>query len=125
MGKRNDTGYKVITIYDGEADAADAFADVILFKIPRYAYRKVLKMDMIGSMSMSTVEAIVDATSKLSFRNTAKGFGKTTNLGISHQTAWNVTQKLSPIYACGYETKLRRLILIYNVFYNHSNQSQH
>ena len=33
MGKRNDTEYKVVTIYDGEADAADAFADVILFKI--------------------------------------------------------------------------------------------
>lgn len=58
-----------------------------------YLLNEALKMDMIGSMSMSTVEAIVDATTKLSFRNTAKELGKTTNLGISHQTAWNVTQK--------------------------------
>jgi len=58
-----------------------------------YLLNEALKMDMIGSMSMRTVEAIVDATTKLSFRNTAKELGKTTNLGISHQTAWNVTQK--------------------------------
>ena len=58
-----------------------------------YLLNEVLKMDMIGSMSMSTVEAIVDATTKLSFRNTAKELDRTTNLGISHQTAWNVTQK--------------------------------
>jgi hypothetical protein len=50
-------------------------------------------MDMIGSMSMSAVEAIVDGTTKLSFRNTAKELDRTTKMEISHQTAWNVTQK--------------------------------
>ena len=58
-----------------------------------YLLNEVLKMDMIGSMSMSAVEAIIDGTTKLSFRNTAKELDRTTKLGISHQTAWNVTQK--------------------------------
>lgn len=61
----------------------------------RYTYllNEVLKMDMIGSMSMSAVEAIVDGTTKLSFRNASKELGRTSKLNISHQTAWNVTQK--------------------------------
>ena len=58
-----------------------------------YLLNDVLKMDMIGSMSMSAVEAIVDGTTKLSFRNTSKELGRTSKLNISHQTAWNVTQK--------------------------------
>ena len=58
-----------------------------------YLLNEVLKMDMIGSMSMSAVEAIVDGTTKLSFRNTAKELDRTTKMEISHQTAWNVTQK--------------------------------
>ncbi len=58
-----------------------------------YLLNEVLKMDMIGSMSMSAVEAIVSGTSKLSFRNTSKELGRTSKLNISHQTAWNVTQK--------------------------------
>lgn len=58
-----------------------------------YLLNEVLRMDMIGSMSMSSVEAIISGTTKLSFRNTSKELGKTSKLNISHQTAWNVTQK--------------------------------
>ena len=56
-----------------------------------YLLNEVLKMDMIGSMSMSAEDAIVDGTTKLSFRNTSKELGRTSKLNISHQTAWNIT----------------------------------
>ena len=40
---------------------------------------------------MSAEDAIVDGTTKLSFRNTSKELGRTSKLNISHQTAWNIT----------------------------------
>ena len=33
MGKKRHTRYKVITYFDGEAEAADVFADIIDFQI--------------------------------------------------------------------------------------------
>ena len=33
MGRKTDTEIKVLTFYDGDTEAADAFADVIRYKI--------------------------------------------------------------------------------------------
>ena len=40
MGKKRHTRYKVITYFDGEADAADVFAEIIEFRLREKNRRK-------------------------------------------------------------------------------------
>ena len=51
MGKKRHTRYKVITYFDGEADAADVFAEIIEFKLREKNRRKAKQILEKGTVS--------------------------------------------------------------------------
>lgn len=58
-----------------------------------YLLDEALGMDTVGKMSLTLVESILSATTKMSFRNAAKEINQNTAANITFQSAWNVLQK--------------------------------
>lgn len=58
-----------------------------------FLLNEVLKMDTIGKLSMTAVEAIIGSATKMSFRDSAEELNRNTKINISHQGAWDVVQK--------------------------------
>ena len=59
-----------------------------------YLLDEALGFDMIGMISSSLAEKIAENACVTSYKNTAKNVSDVTAQSISHQTAWNVVQKL-------------------------------
>lgn len=58
-----------------------------------YLLDQYLKSDTIGHVSTNLVEKIIERALEESYRKTAQAMESTTNMGLSHTTAWNVIQK--------------------------------
>ena len=59
-----------------------------------YLLNEVLKMDTVGKMSLNVIETIAGSCTKMSYRNAAAEINRNTNINLTHQSAWNVIQKL-------------------------------